>query len=773
MRRAPHPGRTRSGGARRAERLLAGRVEPLEPRLALAVTVVDPLPDLSVPSGATSQTLSVAGRFDDTAVTGTVVQFTTNAATHDRVFVELFDQAGQGRTRTTPQTAANFLGYVDRGDYANTIIHRSMPGFVVQGGGFRAPAAASNQTGGSPTAIPTQPAVVNEPGNTNVRGTIAMAKLGNDPNSATDQWFFNLADNSANLDAQNGGFTAFGRVLGSGMSVVDGLAAVPRFNFGGTFTDLPLRDVPTPTPSPLVIQPGQYVTFPSISRVGELVYSATSSDPGLVAASFVPGAAGTTLRLDHAAGRSGTAVITVRAASIFDPTDFTEDRFTVVRQPPAGPTAPTGVVGVPGNGLVNLAWSAPASPGDAPITDYVVERSGDGGATWTTVADGVSTTTTATVVGLTNNVNYVFRVAAVSSAGTGGYSPVSVAVTPRSVVAVGTEIGTPAAPVVRLVNAATGAVLATTTPFEPTFHGGVRVALGDIDGDRIPEVLVAPGAGRGGEIRVFRQQVTGAVTSLVEVVAARTQPFGPRWTGGVDIASGDVDGDRRDDTVAAQARGAGTVSVFRSVAGADPIENAPYRTFTPFGPQFGGGTSVAVADVGTFAAGRLTSATAADGRVEIVCGSGPGMRAVVKVYDVSATPRVVTTILPFTTPSQGGVSVAAARVNGDAIDDIVVSAGRGGRSAVKVYDGRVDQATASVLATSAAFAALGRPNAAVFTAPVDLDADGVADTFLSTQGDAGGSVGVLRVSTSGVRVGPLGSLRGPLRIAAQRPAILS
>ncbi len=768
MRRASSPGRShgRRGTSSRRE---AGRIEPLEPRLALAVTVSNPLADVTAPYAATAQTLSIAGRFDDTAVTGTLVQFTTNsAAPDDRVFVELFDQPGTGRARTTPQTVANFLGYVDRGDYADTIIHRSVPGFVVQGGGFRTPTAASNQPGGSPTSIPTQPAVVNEPGNTNVRGTIAMAKLGDDPNSATNQWFFNLADNSANLDSQNGGFTAFGRVVGSGMTAVDALAAVPRFNFGGVFSDLPLRDVPTPIPNPFVIQPGQYVAFPSIRRIGELVYSVTSSDPGLVTAGFVPDAASTNLRLDHAAGRTGTAVITVRATSVFNPADFAEDQFTVVRQPPSGPGAPGIVVAMPGSGFVNLAWAAPGSAGDLPITDYVVERSSDGGATWTTVADGVATTPKATVTGLTNGTSYVFRVAAVSSAGTGGYSPVSAGVTPRSVVAVGTEVGTLAVPVVRLVNAATGAVLAETTPFERAFRGGVRVAVADTDGDRIPELLVGSGAGRTAEIRLFRQQVVAGVTTLVEDVAARTQPFGPRVTGGVEIAAGDVDGDGRADIVAALARGAGTVHVFRSVAGADPFENSPYRAFTPFGAGYGGGASVAVADVGTFVAGRLTSATAADGHVEIVVGSGPGMRSMVKVYDISATPRVVTTIRPFTGPSQGGVSVASGRVDADAIEDVVVSSGRGGRSAVRVYNGRVDQSVPAVLVTSAAFAALARPNAAVFTAAVDLDADGRVDRFLATQGDAGGSAGVLNVSPAGVRVGPLGSLRGPLRIAAAR-----
>ena len=156
----------------------------------------------------------------------TIVQFETNMGNFE---VNLYDNA-------TPQTVANFLQYVNGGDYTQNIMHRSIPGFILQGGGFK------YQSSWPVTAIEANAPVINEPTYSNVRGTIAMAKLGSNPDSATSQWFFNLADNSLNLDRQNSGFTVFGEVTDDGMAIIDQIAALDRFNFGGALTDLPLQN---------------------------------------------------------------------------------------------------------------------------------------------------------------------------------------------------------------------------------------------------------------------------------------------------------------------------------------------------------------------------------------------------------------------------------------------------------------------------------------------------------------------------------------------------
>ncbi len=139
----------------------------------------------------------------------TIVEFTTSQGNFK---VSLYDE-------TTPKTVENFMQYVNGDLYDNTIIHRVVPTFVVQGGAYI-------NDGDVPfDALQTFDTVDNEPVWSNVRGTIAMAKLDNQPNSATSQWFFNL-ENNTSLDTANSGFTVFGQVIDDGMSVVNKIAGL-------------------------------------------------------------------------------------------------------------------------------------------------------------------------------------------------------------------------------------------------------------------------------------------------------------------------------------------------------------------------------------------------------------------------------------------------------------------------------------------------------------------------------------------------------------------
>lgn len=170
--------------------------------------------------------LGLAAMLPAAATADTIVRVST---TFGDFSIELFDEQ-------TPATVENFLNYVERGDYDGSFIHRSEPDFVVQGGGYHFVPFEG------PVAIPRDPPVANEPGISNTRGTVTMAKLEGDPDSATSQWFVNVSDNSESLDEQNGGFTVFGQVLGDGMEVVDRINEQTTCNLGGFAAAIPLLD---------------------------------------------------------------------------------------------------------------------------------------------------------------------------------------------------------------------------------------------------------------------------------------------------------------------------------------------------------------------------------------------------------------------------------------------------------------------------------------------------------------------------------------------------
>jgi len=136
---------------------------------------------------------------------GTVVQFRTPVGD---IEAECYDAA-------KPVTTTNFLRYVADGAYNGMFFHRSVPDFVIQGGGYRVahPSTANEFV----QRIPSRPPITNEfkvgPFLSNVAGTLAMAKT-SDPNSATSEFFFNLKENtSLDSTSNSGGFTVFARVI--------------------------------------------------------------------------------------------------------------------------------------------------------------------------------------------------------------------------------------------------------------------------------------------------------------------------------------------------------------------------------------------------------------------------------------------------------------------------------------------------------------------------------------------------------------------------------
>lgn len=139
-------------------------------------------------------------------------------------------------TENTPNTAENFLNYVKSGHYNDTIFHRVMNGFMIQGGGFEKGMKQKS----------TLPPIQNEgkKGGANKRGTIAMART-SDPHSASAQFFINVVDNDfLNFKAENNndwGYCVFGKVI-SGMEVVDKIKTVATTSKAG-HQNVPVEDV--------------------------------------------------------------------------------------------------------------------------------------------------------------------------------------------------------------------------------------------------------------------------------------------------------------------------------------------------------------------------------------------------------------------------------------------------------------------------------------------------------------------------------------------------
>ena len=335
-------------------------IEPLEARIAPALTVLHPLADLTVGPGKTGADLDLSRLFDPIIADNghTIVTLHTNfdsdpdtAGVQGDIVIEMLDDQA-------PLSVQNFISYLTSTDpatnYENTFFHRSISGFVVQGGGFDA-----SDPG---THIPTKFDVHNEfdgVNRSNLIGTIAMAKTGLGPNTGTSEWFFNLANNSSNLDNQNGGFTVFARVR-EGMEVVNAIAALKTFDFGGSgtaaigsinsaFTNLPLQNynadpdhnpntpAPAPTAANYVRLTGYNIQAPpsgtltgvtySITPAVDIVDATTGLTSDLVSATIT----GSNLHLNYKAHAAGSVRVTVHGSDAMPST--ASDTFVVNLQP--------------------------------------------------------------------------------------------------------------------------------------------------------------------------------------------------------------------------------------------------------------------------------------------------------------------------------------------------------------------------------------------------------------------------------------------------------
>ena len=251
--------------------------------------------------------------------------------------------------------------------------------------------------------------------------------------------------------------------------------------------------------------------------------------------------------------------------------------------------------------------------------------------------------------------------------------------------AVAATAGPASKPIVNIINSVTGQVLQTITLgiYPASYTGGIQVALGDVTGDGIPDLIVAPGVGTAPIVGVYNI-VTGQPDESF-LAQASTYNYGLR------VAVGDVNGDGEQDLITAPMVGPANLNVF---FGTDNT-TSPFTAYSTSTPTIKAFSNIANYQGGTggLTVGNLSNhpATANDpgGVGDIVVGSGPGTTAVAQVYNYKNSAFTLTnTITPsFSTMVTGGISVAVADVTGDTTNDLVMGAGTSGASQVDVWNG--------------------------------------------------------------------------------------
>ena len=246
-----------------------------------------------------------------------------------------------------------------------------------------------------------------------------------------------------------------------------------------------------------------------------------------------------------------------------------------------------------------------------------------------------------------------------------------------------------------------GQPLASFFAYSATFTGGVRVALGDLNGDGVPDIITAPGPGGAPQVKAF-DGVTGA--TIRDFLA-----FSPTFAGGVYVASGNISSAAHADIVVAAGSGGGPqVIIFDGVSG------AIVRSFFAFPAGFSGGLRVAVGDV------------SGDGVGDIIVATGPGAAPEVKVFD-GATGGLIRDFFAYANTYTGGVFVAAGDINGDGTVEIITGTDElpGSGPQVKVFNGQTSALITSFFAFAPTFAG------GVRVATCDVNGDGVADIITS------------------------------------------
>jgi hypothetical protein len=220
--------------------------------------------------------------------------------------------------------------------------------------------------------------------------------------------------------------------------------------------------------------------------------------------------------------------------------------------------------------------------------------------------------------------------------------------------------------------------------FNPGFHGGISVGLADVNGDGRPDVIVGAGPGGGPQVKVIDGAKLGRTLADGEIAPAAVLysffAYDPRFTGGVKVAAGDMNGDGKADLITGPGAGGGPhVEVFNGANG------SLMAGFFAFNPAFQGGVNVAFGHLGI------------DSTADIIVGAGPGGGPQVKAFDgtdliqggqlaASVVANPLRSFYAYSPTFTAGVTVAVGDVNGDGKADIITGPGPGGGPHVRAFD---------------------------------------------------------------------------------------
>lgn len=380
-----------------------------------------------------------------------------------------------------------------------------------------------------------------------------------------------------------------------------------------------------------------------------------------------------------------------------------------------------------GRNTIGLSWNAVAG-----ATGYDVRYQIRGATSW---IDSFSVSGTTTMIfNLTPGTAYEIQVRAknslVESEWTGRLQVTTGSSTTRNILAIGADAGPLSKPIVQVYDADTGERL-FEIPADQTYGveytGGIRVATGDINGDDVPDIAVAPGRNKAPDIYIF----DGRDGSLISVIPASAS-YGASFKDGLSIAIGDVTGSGMNDIILVPSGGQAVVQVFENIS--EPASGyynfQRSMQFNAFEDRkdFIGGASVTVDD---------TPLGTTD-KQQIVLGTGPGIAHTVRIYDTATglvNPQPIQEIKTTPVEVQGGVNVALGDLNGDGVNELIVATKNGGWSLVEIYT-IFPGVTPQLQGSFQAYDGGEGNNVAVNVVARDTDGDGVAEIY-TTQGAKG------------------------------------